>query len=140
MGGERNYDNLKGDTGPLVYPAGFLYIFAALRWLTDGQVPRAQVPLSRPALALIAGSWFLAPGHSNCDVYCDMYCDMYCALHCVWYSVLYCAGCPPVVQVSFLVLYLVNQAIIFSLYIKSKVVGSLPFFLSLHSAGQSSAA
>ncbi len=33
--GERNYINLKGDTGPLVYPAGFVYIFVILRWLTD---------------------------------------------------------------------------------------------------------
>ena len=33
--GERNYINLKGDTGPLVYPAGFVYIFVFLRWLTD---------------------------------------------------------------------------------------------------------
>jgi alpha-1,3-mannosyltransferase len=33
--GERNYLNLKGDTGPLVYPAGFVYIFSGLYWLTD---------------------------------------------------------------------------------------------------------
>jgi alpha-1,3-mannosyltransferase len=35
LGGERNYYNLMGDTGPLVYPAGFVYVFAALRSLTD---------------------------------------------------------------------------------------------------------
>ena len=35
LGGELNYSKLRGDTGPLVYPAGFVYIFAALRWLTD---------------------------------------------------------------------------------------------------------
>lgn len=29
-----NYENLKGDTGPLVYPAGFVYVFALLRSLT----------------------------------------------------------------------------------------------------------
>jgi alpha-1,3-mannosyltransferase len=33
--GERNYENMAGDTGPLVYPAGFVYIFSALRWLTN---------------------------------------------------------------------------------------------------------
>lgn len=33
--GERNYMNIRGDTGPLVYPAGFLYIFSLLRWMTD---------------------------------------------------------------------------------------------------------
>ena len=41
--GERNYENLKGDTGPLVYPAGFVYIFAGLKWLTGGEVAAAQV-------------------------------------------------------------------------------------------------
>jgi alpha-1,3-mannosyltransferase len=35
LGGERNYKNIQGDTGPLVYPAGFLYIFSVLYWLTD---------------------------------------------------------------------------------------------------------
>jgi alpha-1,3-mannosyltransferase len=34
---------LAGDTGPLVYPAGFLYVYAALRWLVgdDGRGPTA---------------------------------------------------------------------------------------------------
>jgi alpha-1,3-mannosyltransferase len=35
LSGERNYMNLQGDTGPLVYPAGFVYVFVALRSLTD---------------------------------------------------------------------------------------------------------
>ena len=34
--GEYDYTLLRGDTGPLVYPAGFLYVYAALRWLTGG--------------------------------------------------------------------------------------------------------
>jgi alpha-1,3-mannosyltransferase len=38
LGGERNYDQLKGDTGPLVYPAGFVYTYAALHWFTGAQV------------------------------------------------------------------------------------------------------
>lgn len=38
LGGEYDYTQLRGDTGPLPYPAGFLYVFAALRWATnDGQ-------------------------------------------------------------------------------------------------------
>ncbi|KAI9350294.1 putative Dol-P-Man:Man(5)GlcNAc(2)-PP-Dol alpha-1,3-mannosyltransferase [Obelidium mucronatum] len=36
LSGERNYVMIKGDTGPLVYPAGFLYIFSGLNWLTAG--------------------------------------------------------------------------------------------------------
>lgn len=34
--GENDYSKIYGDTGPLVYPAGFLYMFAFLKWLTDG--------------------------------------------------------------------------------------------------------
>ncbi|KAH7488332.1 hypothetical protein PRIC1_007551 [Phytophthora ramorum] len=43
-GGERDYMNIRGDTGPLVYPAGFLYIFSFLHSVTDeGQnIRRAQ--------------------------------------------------------------------------------------------------
>lgn len=33
--GERNYEKIRGDTGPLVYPAGFLYLYAAVRWITN---------------------------------------------------------------------------------------------------------
>ncbi|KAL5155699.1 Dol-P-Man:Man(5)GlcNAc(2)-PP-Dol alpha-1,3-mannosyltransferase [Glycine soja] len=43
LGGERDYRNLKGDTGPLVYPAGFLYIYSAFQYLTGGQVYPAQI-------------------------------------------------------------------------------------------------
>ena len=35
LGGETNYEKLKGDTGPLVYPAFFLYLYSGIRWLTD---------------------------------------------------------------------------------------------------------
>ncbi|CAJ1878282.1 unnamed protein product [Sphenostylis stenocarpa] len=41
--GERDFRNLKGDTGPLVYPAGFLYIYSAFQYLTQGQVYPAQI-------------------------------------------------------------------------------------------------
>lgn len=33
--GERDYTKIEGNTGPLVYPAGFLYIFSILRFLTE---------------------------------------------------------------------------------------------------------
>jgi hypothetical protein len=41
--GERDYEQLKGGTGPLVYPAGFVYLFAGLKQLTAGSVVAAQV-------------------------------------------------------------------------------------------------
>ncbi|XP_076907669.1 dol-P-Man:Man(5)GlcNAc(2)-PP-Dol alpha-1,3-mannosyltransferase-like [Bidens hawaiensis] len=41
--GERDYSNLKGDTGPLVYPAGFLYIYSAIQYVTGGNVYPAQI-------------------------------------------------------------------------------------------------
>ncbi len=44
--GERDYTKLKGDTGPLVYPAGFVYLYSWLRWITKGgNVLRAQASL-----------------------------------------------------------------------------------------------
>lgn len=33
--GERDYTLIKGQTGPLVYPAGHVYIFSAFHWITD---------------------------------------------------------------------------------------------------------
>ncbi len=36
MQGERDYALIKGQTGPLVYPAGFLYIYSALYHMTAG--------------------------------------------------------------------------------------------------------
>ena len=33
LDGDLNYTHLKGDTGPLVYPAGFLYVFSVLYYL-----------------------------------------------------------------------------------------------------------
>ncbi|KAG6415314.1 hypothetical protein SASPL_122721 [Salvia splendens] len=43
LGGERDYSMLKGDTGPLVYPAGFLYIYSAIQYVTGGEVYPAQI-------------------------------------------------------------------------------------------------
>jgi len=34
--GERDYYRLEGDTGPLVYPAGFLFVYTALHAITEG--------------------------------------------------------------------------------------------------------
>ena len=41
--GERDYTKLRGDTGPLVYPAGFVYLFSWLRDVTGEAVLPAQV-------------------------------------------------------------------------------------------------
>ena len=43
MQGERDYRELKGQTGPLVYPAGFVYIFAFLHKVTgEGNIAAGQ--------------------------------------------------------------------------------------------------
>jgi alpha-1,3-mannosyltransferase len=43
LDGEYDYRKIYGNTGPLVYPAGFLYLFGALQWLTDREIPKAQI-------------------------------------------------------------------------------------------------
>ncbi|XP_073001580.1 dol-P-Man:Man(5)GlcNAc(2)-PP-Dol alpha-1,3-mannosyltransferase isoform X1 [Typha latifolia] len=43
LAGERDYTKLKGDTGPLVYPAGFLYVYSLIKFITGGQVFPAQI-------------------------------------------------------------------------------------------------
>ncbi|KAJ3163491.1 dolichyl-P-Man:Man(5)GlcNAc(2)-PP-dolichol alpha-1,3-mannosyltransferase [Geranomyces michiganensis] len=35
LAGERDYAKLEGDTGPLVYPAGFVYVYSALWYITN---------------------------------------------------------------------------------------------------------
>jgi alpha-1,3-mannosyltransferase len=35
VNGTLDYSQLKGDTGPLVYPAGFIYIFTILYYITS---------------------------------------------------------------------------------------------------------
>jgi alpha-1,3-mannosyltransferase len=35
LSGEMDYTKLKGDTGPLVYPAGFVYLYSALYYITN---------------------------------------------------------------------------------------------------------
>lgn len=54
--GDWDYSNLRGGTGPLVYPAGFLYIFSVLRFLTnDGKdIRRAQYIFAMLYCAMIA--------------------------------------------------------------------------------------
>jgi alpha-1,3-mannosyltransferase len=53
VGGEHNYRLLRGDTGPLVYPAGFLYLFGILRYLTDDGKDIRKAQLIFAALYLV---------------------------------------------------------------------------------------
>ena len=43
MDGEYDYMKIHGNTGPLVYPAGFLYLFGMLQWVTERQIRSAQI-------------------------------------------------------------------------------------------------
>lgn len=56
LDGDLNYANLKGDTGPLVYPAGFVYVYTALYYLTDSgtNILRAQYIFLGVYLAITA--------------------------------------------------------------------------------------
>jgi alpha-1,3-mannosyltransferase len=53
---EFDYEKLKGDTGPLVYPSGFVYVFILLRFLTDGgaNIPKAQAIFSLVHVGVMA--------------------------------------------------------------------------------------
>jgi alpha-1,3-mannosyltransferase len=43
LDGERDYLRIKGETGPLVYPAGHVYVFSALKFVTGESVFPAQI-------------------------------------------------------------------------------------------------
>ena len=43
LDGEYDYRKIYGNTGPLVYPAGFLYLFGFLQWLTNREIPKVQI-------------------------------------------------------------------------------------------------
>ena len=62
LGGELNYSNMRGDTGPLVYPAGFVYLFSGLNILTsDGSDVRlAQLIWYGLYLVQLAAVLFIA--------------------------------------------------------------------------------
>ena len=54
--GERDYAAIRGDTGPLVYPGGFLYAFAGIRAATGGDVFRGQLVFVGLYLATVAAA------------------------------------------------------------------------------------
>jgi alpha-1,3-mannosyltransferase len=58
--GNFNYTELRGPTGPLVYPAGFVYTYSVLHWATDAgtNIARAQaifIALYLATFAVVAG-------------------------------------------------------------------------------------
>ena len=62
------YMNKKGDTGPLVYPAGFVYVYIFLRWITDmgKNIRRAQYLFAvlHSATVVAASIFLLAYTHT----------------------------------------------------------------------------
>ena len=42
LSGERDYMLIRGGTGPLVYPAGFVYVFSVLRWIVGEDYGREE--------------------------------------------------------------------------------------------------
>jgi hypothetical protein len=72
LNGERNYSNLKGDTGPLVYPAGFVYVFSVLRWMTDDGTNISQGRKRYPStffLFILSVFYSLRTIHFWCGLY-----------------------------------------------------------------------
>lgn len=57
--GITDYVFIKGATGPLVYPAGFVYLFQYLRWVTQEHVPKAQLIFAFFYLAMQCLVWLL---------------------------------------------------------------------------------
>ncbi len=41
--GERDYSKITGDSGPLVYPAGFVYIFGLFKWICGSNIRTGQI-------------------------------------------------------------------------------------------------
>eukprot|EP00536_Pseudo-nitzschia_multiseries_P001718 jgi/Psemu1/181812/e_gw1.22.185.1 len=60
LDGEYDYRKIRGDTGPLVYPAGFLYLFGFLQWFTDREIPKAQVIFLGFYVITHEASWSIA--------------------------------------------------------------------------------
>lgn len=79
--GERNYLNLKGDTGPLVYPAGFVYIFSLLYWICDhgSNILLGELLIIHQKILLICPD-LNRPIHILLHIYRESCCSFCCVL------------------------------------------------------------
>ena len=59
-GMQMDYAQLRGGTGPLVYPAGFLYLYAALQWLAGAEAAQAPYALAGGALLRVQAAYLAA--------------------------------------------------------------------------------
>lgn len=78
LSGERDYNNIRGDTGPLVYPAGFLYLYSCLRKLAGGDgsnILTAQCIFVALYLANAAVVLSLYTTALRCKRLCSLYSD-----------------------------------------------------------------
>ncbi len=67
MQGELDYKELKGQTGPLVYPAGFVYIFSGLHKLTQGgNIAAGQAAFYMLTQAVVLWLYVKAKVHCQC--------------------------------------------------------------------------
>eukprot|EP00945_MAST-04E_sp_MAST-4E-sp1_P007942 g7942.t1 len=55
--GDWNYTNLRGDTGPLVYPAGFVYLYEGLRRVVNWDPVTELISDSQANAAIQKGQW-----------------------------------------------------------------------------------
>ena len=117
MQGERDYTKLKGDTGPLVYPAGFVYLFAWLKAATGGSVQAAQVRAVWSHGAVHPGA------HVCCWAGCCAASSQLCPLAQTERCLLMHAFHLSPLQYIFTGLYLATQAAVMALYIRA---ASLP--------------
>ncbi|CAI5531557.1 unnamed protein product [Closterium sp. Naga37s-1] len=134
--GERDYTKLEGDTGPLVYPAGFLLSFSALKWITGGVVANAQITGGVVANDQV-GSWLArperfqeAPGRRPLArnlsgkalfVYPAKFLLSFSALKWITGEIVPNAQVGSW-KVAFLVLYLINLLMVFAIYIRTQAV------------------
>jgi alpha-1,3-mannosyltransferase len=120
-GGERDYAALRGGTGPLVYPAGFVRLFDGLQQLTRGDVRAAQVRAAHSLTQLLAPVC-MPPNRLRDRVWDAQRLSLTNALHNCPRARGTCACCSSctAMQVVFAGLFVLTQALAMRLYIVSE--------------------